>query len=47
MKDYITSVVDFMKYCVEKHGLITTVMCIVLILLSWQAPELITAVRWW
>ncbi len=50
MNNYITELVDFMKYLLEKHGLkglVVLTICIITIAFFVQLPQIITAVRWW
>ncbi len=49
MDNYITELVDFMKYLLEKHGLkglVVLTICIILIILFWQTPEIIRALKY-
>ncbi|MFA9487163.1 MULTISPECIES: hypothetical protein [unclassified Moraxella] len=42
-----TTIVKLAKHCMEKYGLFKTALVIVLFIIAWQSPDIITAVRWW
>jgi len=39
--------VDFMKYVLEKYGIWRFSSVLLLMIVTWRSPELITAIRWW
>lgn len=45
MTDYITEVVNFMKYCIEKYGLFLTYLALASLIILWKLDVIILAFK--